>query len=42
MPSLVVIHPFQLPAGNQVKPHLQQQFESKAEYTNTQQDVTFR
>jgi hypothetical protein len=32
MPSLVVIHP--------VTQHLQQQFYSKAEYTNTQQDLT--
>jgi hypothetical protein len=45
MQSLVIIHPFQLPARwNLSRPHitcitLKQHFKSKAEYTNTQQGL---
>jgi hypothetical protein len=45
MQSLVIIHPFQLPAGwNFSRPHItcitwKQHLNSKAEYTNTQQGL---
>jgi hypothetical protein len=45
MPSLVIIHPFQLPAGWKFSvPHItfitwKQHLKSKAEYTNTQQGL---
>jgi hypothetical protein len=43
MPSLVVIHPFQLPAGwNLTRPNntCNNILYSKVEYINTQQDLT--
>jgi hypothetical protein len=45
MQLLVIIHPFQLPAGwNLSRPHItcitwKQRLNSKAEYTNTQQGL---
>jgi hypothetical protein len=45
MPSVVILHPLQLPAGRDLSgPHITESitwitYYSKAEYTNTQQDL---
>jgi hypothetical protein len=45
MPSVVILHPLQLPAGRDLSgPHITEAlpgstYYSKAEYTNTQQDL---